>query len=77
VKYLVPTPKLIPEHELLSASDVKKIVKEYSAALEKFPKILETDPQVKKLNAKPGNVIKVSRVDPTGSYTYYRLVVKA
>jgi DNA-directed RNA polymerase subunit H (RpoH/RPB5) len=70
------TPKLIPEHELLSVGDVKKIMKKYNTPLEKFPKILESDPQAKKLNAKPGSLIAISREDPTGKYTYYRLVVK-
>jgi DNA-directed RNA polymerase subunit H len=73
---LVKTPKLIPEHELLSASEAKKVAKKYNAPLEKFPKLLESDPQAKKLNAKPGNLIAIHREDPTGSYTYYRLVVK-
>lgn len=76
VSLLVKTPKLIPEHELLSASEAKKVSKKYDAPLEKFPKILETDPQAKKLGAKPGNLIAINREDPTGKYTYYRLVVK-
>lgn len=70
------TPKLIPEHELLSASDAKKMSKKYNAPLEKFPKMLESDPQAKRLDAKPGSVIVIHREDPTGSYQYYRLVVK-
>ena len=73
---MVKTPKLIPDHELLSASEVKKVSKKYGTPLEKFPKILESDPQAKKLNAKPGNLIAIHREDPTGEYTYYRLVVK-
>jgi DNA-directed RNA polymerase subunit H len=73
---LVPTPKLIPEHELLSASEAKKITKKYNAPLEKFPKMLESDPQARNLKAKPGNIIVIHREDPTGSYTFYRLVVK-
>jgi DNA-directed RNA polymerase subunit H len=76
VRLLVHTPQLISEHELLSASEAKKIVKKYNAPLEKFPKILESDPQAKKLNAKPGSMIVIHREDPTGSYSYYRLVVK-
>lgn len=76
VSFLVPTPKLISEHELLSASDAKKVIKKYNTPLEKFPKILESDPQAKKLNAKPGSMIGVHREDPTGKYMYYRLVVK-
>lgn len=73
---MVRTPKLISEHELLSASDAKKIIKKYDTPLEKFPKLLESDPQAKKLNAKPGSLIAIHRNDPTGTYTYYRLVVK-
>lgn len=73
---MVKTPRLIPEHELLSASEAKKVIKKYNVPLEKFPKIYETDPQAKKLGAKPGNLIAVHREDPTGSYEYYRLVVK-
>jgi DNA-directed RNA polymerase subunit H len=72
----VKTPKLIPEHELLSASEAKKIVKKYNVQPEKLPKILESDVQAKKLNAKPGGIIAITREDPTGKYTYYRLVVK-
>jgi DNA-directed RNA polymerase subunit H (RpoH/RPB5) len=73
---LVRTPKLIPEHKLLSASDAKKIMQKYNTPLEKFPKINENDPQAKILSAKPGNLIAITREDPTGTYTYYRLVVK-
>ncbi|MDE1871596.1 MAG: DNA-directed RNA polymerase subunit H [Candidatus Micrarchaeota archaeon] len=73
---MVKTPELITEHELLSASEAKKAIKRYGTPLEKFPKILESDPQAKKLGARPGNLIAVHRNDPTGSYIYYRLVVK-
>ncbi len=76
VNLLVRTPKLIPEHELLSASDAKKVIKKYNTQLEKLPKMLVNDPQAVRLNAKPGSVIVVHREDSTGKYDYYRLVVK-
>lgn len=69
-------PKLIPEHRLLSVADAKKAMKKYGTPLEKFPKMIESDPQAKRLGAKPGNLIAIDREDPTGKYTYYRLVVK-
>ena len=69
--------ELIPEHELVSASEANKIAKKFGVQLEKFPKILESDPQVKKLNAKPGQLIAIHREDPTGGYIYYRYVVKS
>ena len=68
--------ELIPEHELVSESEVKKIVKEYNIPLEKFPKIVASDVQVQKLGAKAGQLIKIKRRDPTGSYIYYRYVVQ-
>jgi DNA-directed RNA polymerase subunit H len=73
---LVDTPNLIPKHEILSESEAKKVAKKYSISLDKFPRVLETDVQAVTLKAKPGDLIAVSRKDPTGSYTYYRLVVK-
>ncbi|MGD0510535.1 MAG: DNA-directed RNA polymerase subunit H [Candidatus Micrarchaeaceae archaeon] len=73
---MVRTPELIKKHELLSASEVKKVVKKYNTPLEKFQKILESDPQAKKLGAKPGDLVAIHRDDPTGSYINYRLVVK-
>ncbi|MCW6160264.1 MAG: DNA-directed RNA polymerase subunit H [Candidatus Micrarchaeales archaeon] len=68
--------ELIPEHELVSESDVKKLVKEYNIPLEKFPKIVASDVQVQKLGAKPGQLVRIKRRDPTGNYVYYRYVVQ-
>lgn len=73
---MVDTPNLIPKHEILSESEAKKVSKKYNITRDKFPRVLETDIQAVKLKAKPGDLIAISREDPTGSYTYYRLVVK-
>ncbi len=73
---MVDTPNLIPKHEILSDSEAKKVAKKYNITLDKFPRILETDVQVLKLKGKPGDLVAISRDDPTGKYTYYRLVVK-
>lgn len=73
---MVDIPSLIPKHEILSESEAKKISKKYNISLDKFPRIEEGDVQAQKLKAKPGDLIAISREDPTGSYTYYRLVVK-
>ncbi len=69
--------ELIPEHELVSASEAVKISKKFGVPIEKFPKILESDPQVAKLAAKPGQLIAIHREDPTGKYIYYRYVVRS
>ncbi|MEM0149615.1 MAG: DNA-directed RNA polymerase subunit RpoH/Rpb5 C-terminal domain-containing protein [Candidatus Micrarchaeaceae archaeon] len=67
---------LIPKHVVVSASEAKKIAKKFTTTLDKFPKILESDPQVKSIGAKAGDLVAIHRTDPTGKYVYYRLVVK-
>jgi len=66
---------LIPKHVLLSESESKKVIKKLDIPVEKLPKISETDPQAKAINAKAGSIIEVSREDPTGKYSQYRYVV--
>ena len=74
---MVPPLELIPEHSVLSESEAKKVLAKFSIPLKKLPKILDIDPQVKLLSAKAGDIIAISRKDPTGGkYTYYRVVVK-
>ncbi len=67
---------LVPKHELLSESEAKKVSKKFNIPIDKFPKILESDPQVTALGAKPGQLIEITRNDGTGNYPYYRYVVK-
>jgi DNA-directed RNA polymerase, subunit H, RpoH/RPB5 len=67
---------LVPEHELLSESDAKKISKKFNTPLEKFPKILESDPQSVKLKATAGQLIAIHRDDDGKKYVAYRYVVK-
>lgn len=67
---------LLVKHELLSESEAKAVAKKFGAALDKFPKISVSDPQAKKLNAQPGDLIAIHREDPNSSYIYYRYVTK-
>lgn len=73
---MVAPRELIPQHKLLSESEAKKVAKEYGITFEKFPKILESDPQAAKLGAKLGQLIEINRVDPNGKYNHYRYVIK-
>jgi DNA-directed RNA polymerase subunit H (RpoH/RPB5) len=66
----------VPKHEILQ--DKESVLKQYGITLRQLPRILETDPMVKVLNAKPGDVIKITRNSQTaGVTTYYRVVIKA
>lgn len=67
---------LIPKHEILSHDEEEKVLASFRISKQNLPKIRSTDPQVKKLEAKPGDVIMITREDLTGENIYYRIVVK-
>jgi DNA-directed RNA polymerase subunit H len=67
---------MVPVHEILKLKQVNEVLKEKNIQLENLPKILESDPQCKKLGGRPGHVIKIQRNDNGNSYLYYRVVVE-
>lgn len=73
---MLPVSELIPEHKLLSDSEAKKAAAKFNVRFEDFPKILESDPQVMALGAKPGQLVEIKRNDDGNKYSYYRYVVK-
>lgn len=69
--------KLVPEHKVLSEKEKEEVLRRYGASLRQFPRILASDPVVKELGAKPGDLIMVRRKSPTaGESIYYRVVVR-
>ncbi len=70
--------RLVPEHIILSEEEKKEVIMKYAGGDPyKLPYILASDPVVKAIGAKPGDVIKIIRRSPTaGVAVYYRLVVK-
>ncbi len=66
----------VPVHERLEYKEVKAVLEEKGLRIENLPKILESDPQAKKLGAKPGHVIRIHRKDGENAYLYYRVVVE-
>lgn len=67
---------LIPKHDVLPKDKEDEVLASFGATRANLPKIKATDPQVKKLDAKPGDIIKVTRKDATGENHYYRVVIK-
>ncbi|MCS7093882.1 MAG: DNA-directed RNA polymerase subunit H [Candidatus Aenigmarchaeota archaeon] len=68
--------ELVPKHEIVTEEEKKEIVEKYGS-LKNLPRIYSTDPQVKILNAKPGDVIKITRKSETAGETiYYRIVIE-
>jgi len=69
--------RLVPEHTVISGDELKELLVKLGILPSQLPKILNTDPVVKEIDAKPGDVLKIVRNSPTaGKTTYYRIVAK-
>ncbi len=68
---------LVPKHEILSDDELIKVLDKYSIEKEQLPKIKVSDPAAAKINAKVGDVIRITRNSPSaGKAMYYRLVIE-
>ena len=69
--------QLVPKHRILSEKEREDILKKYKITLKQLPRILSSDPMVKLLDAKIGDVIEIERTSSLGGKTkYYRVVVR-
>ncbi len=68
---------LVPKHELISEDEKTELLNKYNINPKQLPKILSSDPIVKEMGAKVGDVIKITRNEPgVGKTIYYRVVIK-
>ncbi len=69
--------EIVPEHVKMEDEEVEELLKTYNITKDKLPLIKVTDPIVKAIGAKPGQVLKIVRKgSPAGKAVAYRLVVK-
>ena len=69
--------RLVPKHRIMSEKEVEELLKKYGVTKDKLPKILISDPVVKAIGAKIGDVIEITRKSPIAGQTkYYRVVVR-
>jgi DNA-directed RNA polymerase subunit H len=69
--------KLVPKHEILTQKEVEQLLAEYRVQPYQLPQIKSSDPSVKAIDAKPGDVLRVIRKSPTaGIHIAYRYVVE-
>lgn len=67
----------VPKHVILKGKEVEEVLKKYNARIDQFPCILNTDPVVKAIGGKPGDLIKIVRKSGiVGEAIYYRFVVE-
>lgn len=70
--------ELVPKHIILSPEEREEVIKKYRITkLSQLPRILTTDPIVKIIGAKKGDIIKIIRKSSTAKESvYYRIVVE-
>jgi DNA-directed RNA polymerase subunit H len=68
----------VPLHVLLSDEEAKELLAKYKIVKEQLPKVKNTDPAVKVVGGKPGQIVRITRRSPTaGTATAFRLVIEA
>ncbi|MFQ5870621.1 MAG: DNA-directed RNA polymerase subunit H [Candidatus Geothermarchaeales archaeon] len=69
--------RLVPKHEILSEAEAKSVVEKYGGSDSLFPYIKDSDPVCKELEAKAGDLMKITRDSRTSRKSYYyRLVIE-
>ncbi len=67
---------LVPAHRIIVEGEVTELLQKYNIKKLQLPKILENDPIIKKIGAKAGNIIEITRKSQTaGQAKYYRVVI--
>ncbi len=78
LRFNVLNHNIVPQHMILAEDDVPTLLAKYNIVKEQLPKIKSSDPAVKVIGAKVGDVVQIIRPSQTaGRFTAYRLVVEA
>ncbi|MEM3726026.1 MAG: DNA-directed RNA polymerase subunit H [Candidatus Bathyarchaeia archaeon] len=68
---------LVPKHEILTEEERKQVLAQYRVQPYQLPQIKASDPAVKAIGAKPGDILRIVRKSPTaGEHIAYRYVVE-
>lgn len=68
---------LVPKHEVMTEKEKEKVMKSFNVTEKQLPKILHSDPVIKEIGAKIGDLIKITRNSQVaGKTVYYRIVSK-
>lgn len=68
--------EMVPKHEVLTPQEQKEVLFRFAVPIEKLPKIFTTDPIVRAIKAKPGDIIRITRRSLTaGEAVYFRAVI--
>jgi len=68
---------LVPLHEVLTEEERKEVLAQYRVQPHQLPWIIASDPGVKAIGGKPGDIVRITRESPAaGKYVSYRYVVE-
>ena len=68
---------LVPRHEILTQKEKEQMLTEYRVQPYQLPQIKSSDPAVKVIDARPGDVLRIIRKSSTsGEHIAYRYVVE-
>jgi DNA-directed RNA polymerase subunit H len=68
---------LVPKHEILTEMEQAELLARYKVQPYQMPQVKSTDPAVKAIGAKPGDMLKITRKSSTaGEHVAYRYVVE-
>lgn len=68
---------LVPKHEVIGEKEKERLLKDFNITENQLPQILRSDPVVKEIDAKLGDIVRITRNSQVaGKSTYYRIVVK-
>ena len=76
-KILIPDHIYVPKHEIINKDEAEKVLEKYHTKPTEMTLIYVSDPAIRGLGVKPGDMIKITRKSPTaGESLYYRYVVE-
>ncbi len=68
---------LVPRHEILTTKERADLLAQYKVKPYQMPQVTSTDPAVKAIGAKPGDILRIIRKSSTaGEHIAYRYVVE-
>jgi DNA-directed RNA polymerase subunit H len=68
---------LVPRHEIVASDEREKLLSEYRVQPYQLPRLKSSDPAVKAIGAKPGDIVRITRESPSaGKYLSFRYVVE-
>jgi DNA-directed RNA polymerase subunit H len=68
---------LVPRHEILSEKEKQQLLTQYKVKPYQMPQVTSTDPAVKAIGAKAGDILRIIRKSSTaGEHIAYRYVVE-